>query len=123
MGVDPGLWLPRGSHADTRLRADARGCDGGVREELAAGIRSWRPPAAITPSAYRAGGLPTGSGGGGGPYLTQVNAGAERTKVAGTSKEEETMIKILGLLVLIFLITVLARTKQEDKTAPFPAKG
>src|SRR5262249_52476763 len=26
-------------------------------------------------------------------------------------------------LVLIFLIAVLARTKQKDKTAPFPAKG
>jgi hypothetical protein len=33
------------------------------------------------------------------------------------------MIKTLGLLVLIFLIAVLARTKQEEKTAPFPAKG
>jgi hypothetical protein len=47
----------------------------------------------------------------------------ERTKAAGTSKEEETMIKILGLLVLIFLIVVLARTKQENKTAPFPPRA
>jgi hypothetical protein len=47
----------------------------------------------------------------------------ERTKAAGTLKGEETMIKILGLLALMFLIAVLARTKQKDKTAPFPAKG
>jgi hypothetical protein len=47
----------------------------------------------------------------------------DRTKATGTSKEEETMIKILGLLALIFLIAILARTRQEDKTAPFPAKG
>jgi hypothetical protein len=33
------------------------------------------------------------------------------------------MIKILGLLVLMFLIAVFARTKQKDKTAPFPAKS
>src|SRR5215471_17318810 len=29
---------PRGSHADTRLCRNARGCDGRVRQELAAGI-------------------------------------------------------------------------------------
>jgi hypothetical protein len=44
---------PHSGHADARLRGDARGRDGGVREELAAGGRSvlaysgsgpvWRP--------------------------------------------------------------------------------
>src|SRR5215472_9104453 len=34
----PWIWTPRRSHADPRLRADARGCNGGVRQELAAGI-------------------------------------------------------------------------------------
>jgi hypothetical protein len=29
----------RGSHADARLRGDARGRDGGVRRELAAGVK------------------------------------------------------------------------------------
>ena len=38
LDVDAGLRLPRGPHADARLRADARGGDGGVREELAAGV-------------------------------------------------------------------------------------
>jgi len=37
--VDAGLRAPRRSHADGRLRADARGCSGGVRQELAAGVR------------------------------------------------------------------------------------
>jgi hypothetical protein len=32
------LWASRGSHTDTRLRRNTRGRDGGVREELAAGI-------------------------------------------------------------------------------------
>ena len=36
--VDAGLGAPRGPHADARLRADARGRDGGVREKLAEGI-------------------------------------------------------------------------------------
>jgi hypothetical protein len=30
------LWASRGPHADLRLRADARGSNGGIREELAA---------------------------------------------------------------------------------------
>src|SRR5262245_29800699 len=38
MDVDARLWTSRGPHADARLRADARGCDGRVRQELAAGI-------------------------------------------------------------------------------------
>src|SRR5262245_30848921 len=37
MAVDAGLRAPRGPHAAARLRADARGCNGGVREELASG--------------------------------------------------------------------------------------
>src|SRR5262249_1100687 len=31
VAVDAGLWPPRGPHADLRLRANTRGCDGGVR--------------------------------------------------------------------------------------------
>src|SRR5215469_5622913 len=38
MAMDASLRPPRGLYADARLRADARGCDGGVRQELAAGI-------------------------------------------------------------------------------------
>jgi hypothetical protein len=38
MAVDSGLWASRGPHADARLRADARGRDGGIREKLAAGM-------------------------------------------------------------------------------------
>jgi len=34
MDVDACLWAPRGPHADARLRGDARGCDGGVRQKL-----------------------------------------------------------------------------------------
>ena len=37
---DARLRASRGPHADTRLRADTRGHDGGVREELAAGVVS-----------------------------------------------------------------------------------
>src|SRR5262249_27019750 len=37
-GLDPRLRPPRRSHAHLRLRADARGCDGSVRQELAAGV-------------------------------------------------------------------------------------
>src|SRR5215468_3145285 len=39
---------PRGPHAEARLRSDARGRDGGVRQELAAGIGRrprWKQPA------------------------------------------------------------------------------
>src|SRR5215475_11209999 len=36
--VDADVRLPRGPHADTRLRGDARGGYGGVRQELAAGM-------------------------------------------------------------------------------------
>jgi len=35
--VDARLWTPRGPHANARLRGDARGRDGGVRQKLAAG--------------------------------------------------------------------------------------
>ena len=38
MDVDARLRAPRGPHADARLRADARGRDGGVRQELAVGV-------------------------------------------------------------------------------------
>src|SRR5262245_51756039 len=36
--MDAGLRLPRGPHADLRLRANARGRNGGVRQELAQGV-------------------------------------------------------------------------------------
>jgi hypothetical protein len=36
--VDARLWASRGPHSDARLRGDTRGRDGGVRQELAAGI-------------------------------------------------------------------------------------
>jgi hypothetical protein len=36
--VDARLRPPRKPHADAQLRGDARGRDGGVREELAAGM-------------------------------------------------------------------------------------
>jgi hypothetical protein len=36
--VDARIRAPRGPHADARLRSDARGRDGGVREELVEGI-------------------------------------------------------------------------------------
>src|SRR5262249_872859 len=38
MAVDARLRPPRGPHADLRLRGDAGGCEGGVGQELAAGI-------------------------------------------------------------------------------------
>ena len=34
---------PHSAHANARLRADARGSDGGVREELAAGVVQLKP--------------------------------------------------------------------------------
>src|SRR5262245_61109088 len=40
--VDARIRAARGSHADPRLRADARDRDGGVREELAAGVWLFR---------------------------------------------------------------------------------
>src|SRR6516162_9493662 len=43
VAVDAGLWLSRGPDANARLRADARGRDGGVREELAAGVVQLKP--------------------------------------------------------------------------------
>src|SRR5215831_17608519 len=39
VALDAGLRSPRRSHAHLRLRADARGSDGGVREELAAAVK------------------------------------------------------------------------------------
>jgi len=39
VAVDAGFRAPQGPHADARLRVDARGCDGGIRKELAAGVR------------------------------------------------------------------------------------
>src|SRR5215510_9896432 len=38
LDVDASLRAPRGTHADARLRGYARGCDGGIRQELATGI-------------------------------------------------------------------------------------
>src|SRR5262245_16355438 len=38
MDVDARVRIPRGPHTDARLRADARGRDGGVRQELAAAV-------------------------------------------------------------------------------------
>src|SRR5262249_10948735 len=38
--VDAGLRAPRRSHADGPLRADARGSNGGIHEELAAGVEA-----------------------------------------------------------------------------------
>ena len=42
MDVDAGLRVSRGPHANTQLRSDARGSDGGIREELAAGMTKKR---------------------------------------------------------------------------------
>ncbi len=39
MVLDTCLWISLRLHADTWLRGDARGCDGGIRKELAAGVR------------------------------------------------------------------------------------
>src|SRR6516165_4341088 len=38
MVVDARVRIPRGPHPDARLRGDARGRDGRVRQELAAGV-------------------------------------------------------------------------------------
>jgi len=43
--VDAGVWVSRGPLADARLRGDARGRNGGVRQELATGVE--RAPSAI----------------------------------------------------------------------------
>jgi hypothetical protein len=45
MDVVPGLWPPSGSHAELRLRADARSRNGGIRQELATAIGSRCQPA------------------------------------------------------------------------------
>src|SRR5262249_5435062 len=42
VAVDPRLRATRRSHVDARLRADARGCDGGFRQELAAAVAAMR---------------------------------------------------------------------------------
>ncbi len=39
MVPDTCLWISLRLHADTWLRGDTRGCDGGIRKELAAGVR------------------------------------------------------------------------------------
>ena len=39
MVLDTCLWISLRLHADTWLRGDTRGCDGGIRTELAAGVR------------------------------------------------------------------------------------
>src|SRR5262245_7218705 len=62
--VDSSLLAPRRPHADSRLRSDARGCDGGVRQELAAGVNPNTQPRflmamAKKPRTY----LPRGCGG------------------------------------------------------------
>jgi len=53
--VDASLRAPQGPHADARRRADARGGDGGVREELAAALPGghywWRLPEERKPHA------------------------------------------------------------------------
>src|SRR5215813_6090887 len=43
-GGRPRLRATRRSHAEARLRADARGRDGGIREELAVGNEKRTPP-------------------------------------------------------------------------------
>jgi len=40
MDVDARVRIPREPHTDARLRADARGRDGGVRQELAAAVNA-----------------------------------------------------------------------------------
>src|SRR5215471_7843848 len=47
MAVDAGLWPPRRPLADLLLRADARGRDGCVREELAAGVVQSKPKTVV----------------------------------------------------------------------------
>jgi hypothetical protein len=42
LDVAPRLWARRRSHADTQLCRDARGGDGGVRQELPIGPRACR---------------------------------------------------------------------------------
>src|SRR5215813_12233782 len=42
VAVDPRLRATRRSHVDARLRADARGRDGGVRQGLAAAVAAMR---------------------------------------------------------------------------------
>jgi hypothetical protein len=58
--MDASPRLPRGSHPDARLRGDARGCDGGIREELATGIAlpcHWRGRYGAQARFFRAGGV------------------------------------------------------------------
>jgi len=43
VAVDARLWPARAPLADARLRGDARSRDGGVREELAAGVAQLKP--------------------------------------------------------------------------------
>ena len=43
MAMDAALWSPRRPHADSRLRADARGRDGGVRQVTAARVVQLKP--------------------------------------------------------------------------------
>src|SRR6516164_11082153 len=60
MDVDARLRLPRGPHTNPRLRADARGRDGSIREELAAGVtaRARRADRQVESAAWTArGGL------------------------------------------------------------------
>jgi hypothetical protein len=46
MDVDVDLPAPQRPHTDTWLCRDARGCNGGIREELAEGVRRPGPPGA-----------------------------------------------------------------------------
>ena len=55
MDVVTGFLAPRRSNADARLRADARGRDGGVREELAAAVKGADRPAGGSIQNDRAG--------------------------------------------------------------------
>src|SRR5262249_3165074 len=49
------LWAPRGSHTETRLRRYARGCYGGIRQELAAGVAGSSRVPSLEPNIFIAG--------------------------------------------------------------------
>jgi hypothetical protein len=49
--VDARLWPARGPHTDARLRGDARGRNGGFREELAEGV-THKPPSHGYPESW-----------------------------------------------------------------------
>src|SRR5262245_24064571 len=49
LDVEPCFRPPRGLHADTRLCGESGGCDGGIRQELAAGVTTLCPSATSKP--------------------------------------------------------------------------